>query len=230
MSVNNYSLWQVFVFYSSYTGVFLLGINDGFIIKNAGKEYKELNKEQLFLKFCVSFCLELILGVLIFLFIVVFNIKNRLFIYISLVLYMVFQNSFALIGSYHQATNNNKLYSKGCILERIVFLLLLLIALFFNLNEYFYFILFNLLSVFISLVYLYIKSNLKLKIKFTSLTNELCDVRDDIQVGFKIMLANLSGTLIMGGCRMLIDNNWDITIFGKVCIGYKYVAIIFNFC
>ena len=42
LSVNNYSLWQVFVFYSSYTGVFLLGINDGFIIKNAGKEYKEL--------------------------------------------------------------------------------------------------------------------------------------------------------------------------------------------
>lgn len=229
LSINDYSLWQLFVFYSSYTGVLLLGINDGFIIKNAGKEYYDLNKNTLLVKLILSFFVEIIIGIALCLLFVIFNIENRLFIYISLVLYMLFQNLFALVGSYHQATNNNKLYSKGCIIERLIFVILLFIALIFNLNDYYYFVIFNLVSVLSSIIYLYFKSDLYFECSFNHIKEETFDLIDDAKVGFKIMVANLSGTLIMGGCRVLIDQNWDITVFGKVALSISMLQLFLTF-
>lgn len=229
LSLNDYSLWQVFVFYSSYTGVFLLGINDGFIIKNAGKNYEDLSLKTISFKFYLSFLLELILGIIICIIIIIFNIRSRLFIYISLVIYMIFQNSFALLGSYHQATNNNKLYSKACVFERIIFLLISGILLLFKLNNYFYFIIINLISIFLTMIYLFFKSKLLITLNISNIKKEFIDLFSDMQIGFKVMIANLSGTLIMGGCRMIIDNNWDVTMFGKVSLAISMLQLFLTF-
>ena len=44
LGVSGYGYWQLIVFYTTYLGVFYLGINDGIYLRNGGKEFNEINK------------------------------------------------------------------------------------------------------------------------------------------------------------------------------------------
>ena len=63
LSVNDFGYWQLFIFYTSYVGFFHFGFNDGIYLLNGGKNYDELNYNEIGGAFWISFFVQLILGV-----------------------------------------------------------------------------------------------------------------------------------------------------------------------
>lgn len=47
LSVNDFGYWQLFIFYTSYVGFFHFGFNDGIYLLNGGKNYDELNYNEI---------------------------------------------------------------------------------------------------------------------------------------------------------------------------------------
>ena len=45
LGVEDFSYWQLFLFYLSYVGFFHFGITDGVYLKNGGISYENLNKK-----------------------------------------------------------------------------------------------------------------------------------------------------------------------------------------
>ncbi|MDO5666182.1 MAG: hypothetical protein Q4G63_13150, partial [Bacteroidia bacterium] len=45
LSVDEYGYWQIYLYYSGFVGMFMLGFNDGMNLRYAGKSYNELDKE-----------------------------------------------------------------------------------------------------------------------------------------------------------------------------------------
>ena len=47
ISVSDFAYWQMYLFYSSYVGIFALGFNDGIYLKYGGDQYEELPHRRL---------------------------------------------------------------------------------------------------------------------------------------------------------------------------------------
>ena len=229
LSVEDYSLWQLFIFYSSYTGIFFLGINDGYILRNAGTDYKLIDPENMSLKVFITTIFQILIGIIFIIGVFALGEKKRNFIYISIIIYMIFQNIFSFVGCIHQAANNNKLYSIASIIERAIFVFLLFLSFVFKVNKYYYYIIFNLISVLISLLFIVYKSKLVFKVSRNIYYSVILDILEDFKVGIKIMLSNFSSTLIIGGGRFLIDKNWSIETFGKISLSISMLQLFLTF-
>lgn len=228
ISIKDYSLWQLFVFYSSYTGIFLLGINDGFIVHNGGKEYHEFDKCELTAELIITFLLEIFIALILGLSILVFK-PRRFYIFVGLIFYMIFQNIFSFVGGIHQSANNNKTYAYACIVERLIFVGLLLISMIFKNQQYYLYIIFNLISVFASLIVILRCTQLKFPNNKILFKTAIKNVIVNFNIGIKVMIANLSGTLIIGIGRILIERNWNIIVFGQVSLAISIVQLFLTF-
>ena len=61
LSVNDYGLWQLFLFYFSYLGFLHFGWEDGIYLRYAGKSFKELNPHLFAGQFYSIILLQLVL-------------------------------------------------------------------------------------------------------------------------------------------------------------------------
>ena len=58
LGVEEFSYWQLFLFYLSYVGLFHFGITDGMYLKNGGLTYDEINKKEIGSQFWFLFILD----------------------------------------------------------------------------------------------------------------------------------------------------------------------------
>ena len=63
LSVNDYGLWQLFLFYYSYLGFLHFGWEDGIYLRYAGKRFNELNRKTFAGQFYSIILLQVVLAV-----------------------------------------------------------------------------------------------------------------------------------------------------------------------
>ena len=131
LSVNDYGVWQLFLFYFSYLGFLHLGWEDGIYLRYAGKKFDELDKKTFSGQFYGIVLLQILLAVLVTLFanhIVTDPVKRiALLCAVWLAPFVNFNN---LCNFVMQITNRIKDYARFLLTERIVFFLGVFIALF----------------------------------------------------------------------------------------------------
>lgn len=220
LSVDDYGLWQLFLFYFSYLGFLHFGWEDGIYLRYAGKRFEELDRKTFAGQFYGIVALQIVLAVFITGMSQVFvtdPIKKTALL--CAVWLAPFVNFNTLCNFIMQITNRIKDYAKLLLTERVVFFLaVVLFLLVFHWNEFRYMYYAKLFSVSgISLAGVYLCRSL-LRPRFYPLKQVLAEAGENLLVGSKLMLANIASMLIIGIVRYGVSIGWDVATFGKVSL------------
>ena len=188
LSVNDYGLWQLFLFYFSYLGFLHFGWEDGIYLRYAGKQFEELDQKTFAGQFYGITFLQLFLAAF-------FTVLGELFVddpmkklaLICAVWLAPFINFTNLCNFILQITNHIKDYAK----------------------------LFSTISL--TVIGIYLCRSLLVP-RFYSLGQIIEEAKENLTVGSKLMLANIASLLIIGIVRYGISVGWDVATFGRVSL------------
>lgn len=220
LSIDDYGLWQLFLFYFSYLGFLHFGWEDGIYLRYAGKNYDELNKKTFAGQFYGIIALQIVLAVLVSSIGQIFMtdpVKRTALI--GAVWLAPFVNFNNLCNFIMQITNRIRDYANLLLSEQVVFFLgVVLFLLVLQCNEFRYMYYAKLFSVAgITVAGFYLCRSL-LRPRFYPLKQVLAEAGENLLVGSKLMLANIASMLIIGIVRYGISVGWDVATFGKVSL------------
>ncbi|MFL9650011.1 MATE family efflux transporter [Exiguobacterium chiriqhucha] len=230
IGVADYGYWQLYLFYSSYVGFLHFGWNDGIYLKLGGANYKEIDKAYLQSQFWSLFIFQLLLmtmGVTIFREIITQPEKNIIVNFTLLCMFLV--NTRLMLVFILESTNRIREYSKIILWEKLYFSFFILIFLLNGIHRFEILIVADLLGKVITLIYsIYFCRDFifykKYKFKFNFLK-----IYENITIGIKLMVANISSMLIIGVLRLGIERNWDVSTFGKVSLTLSLTSLLMVF-
>ena len=210
----------MFFFYFSYLGFLHFGWEDGIYLRYAGKRFDELDGKMFAGQFYGIVILQIFLAAIVTsvgCFLILDPLKRiALFCAVWLAPFVNFTNLCSFII---QITNRIKDYAKFLLTERIVFFIgVLSFLIVWHLNEFrymYYAKLFSNCSV--TLIGIYLCRNL-LKPNFYPLKDIILEAKENLNIGSKLMLANIAGMLIIGIVRYGISMGWDVATFGRVSL------------
>ena len=217
LGIKDFSFWQLFLFYASYAGIFNLGLIDGIYLKIGGKEYGELNFAQIAGQFKIL-CGFMALCTLIIIsgqyFIPVLEAERR-YVLICTAIYIFLANASWYIEYIFQATYKIRNFAVSTIIDKTSFLVLMTVGICLFPNRLIYFLSIYLLGRFLSLLYLLNSSKQMLRTKTVFSKKILHESFELISIGINLTISSISGMLILGINRKVIDLRWGIESFGK---------------
>lgn len=228
-SVNDYSLFQLYIFYLSYVGILHFGLNDGIYLKYGGENFKDLNYKIIQSQFFYLAFFEILL-MIIMLTLTKYELnEDRKIVYTSLSIAMVITNVKLFTTYLLQATARVREFVTVTIIDRIVFLLFVIFFLMNGLSGFRYFIYADLIGRLLSLLLsVYFCKNIILA-KGKYIFNSMREMFENISIGSKLMFSNFAGILILGIVRFGIERNWDLETFGKVSLALSVCSMVLVF-
>jgi len=219
IGIEEYGYWQLYLFYSSYLGFLHFGWVDGIYLRYGGEEYDNLDRKLFFSQFTMLLLSQLLIGVILLVLTVLFvsNIDKK-FIFKTIAFVLVLVNIRTMLLYILQATNRIKEYARITMLDRVLYIVLVISFLLIGIKDYKLMIAADLIGKLISLLYaMYCCKSIvfnKLSVFYLSINETVAN----INVGIKLMFSNIASMLIIGIVRFGIERTWDVTTFGKVSL------------
>lgn len=230
IGIKDYGYWQLYLFYVSYVGFFHFGWNDGIYLRFGGENYNNLNKRLFFSQFWMLTILQLLIAsILIISSLVFINEREKQFILIMVALCMILMDVRGLPLYLLQATNRIKEYAQITIVGRTIYFILIIAFLILGVREYKLIIIADLIGKFISLIYAMFCCRDIVFRKISTFYFSMGEALNNINVGIKLMFANIASMLIIGVVRFGIERSWDVTTFGKVSLTLSISNLIMIF-
>lgn len=220
MTMEDYGIWQLFMFYFSYVGFFHFGWIDGIYLRYGGQNFSALSRKTFGGQFWLLLILLLVEFAIVNILLISGIIKNSILIFVLRVSSIagVFYIIFAYVNFILQLSDKIKEYARNIILERFFILLLTLICITLIETKYDKVIYVTIMSEFLAMSFgLYTIRDL-IFVERDTLYNAMNEAYVNISAGSKLMLANIAGMLILGIIRFAISQEWDIVTFGKVSL------------
>lgn len=230
IGVEEYGYWQLYIFYTSYIGFLHFGWNDGIYLRYGGKTYDSLDKKMFFSQYYMLFVTQLLLGILISFYALLFvQGENRVFIIQMTSIALVIVNSRYMLLFILQATNRIRIYAKITMLDRILYVGLIILLLAFGIRNFKLMIIADLLGKGVSLlVAMYACKDVVFR-HISQFTFTLKEAYLNLSVGIKLMLSNIAGKFIIGFVKLGIERSWDIATFGKVSLTLSISNLVMLF-
>lgn len=230
LDVEQFGYWQLFLFYANYVGFAHLGINDGIYLLNGGIRRNDVDKRSIKSQFSCSVIYQTVMAILIILFACCIDIDaNRRNVIICTAIFMVIQNSASFLGYLFQAMNETKKYSYSVIINKVVFIASLLCLLIFHSKQYYYVVAIYMLATSISLLYCLYNAKEIIVCGLNKFRDTVKDCIKSINVGYKLMFANVSDMCILGIAQYLIDERWGISVFARLSLAISLVNFFITF-
>lgn len=230
LGLEQYGYWQLYIFYVGYVGFFHFGHADGVYLRYGGKYYDELDKSLLHSQFVFVIFLEVLvlIGFALFSFFRVNNL-NREIVVIATGLNCLLMLPRVLLQFILQGTGRIREYAKNFILERLIYIILLVIFLAFGIHKFEYMIIADVLAKFVALIEIgwickdivFVKS-IRFKIAFHEFFM-------NVSAGINLLFANIASLLIIGIVRFGIERSWDVITFGKVSFSLSISNFVISF-
>lgn len=230
LGTTQFAYWQLFIFYTSYVGLFALGSIDGLYLIHGGKRRDEVNYSDFKSQYLVSCVMVAILSLL-------FSIigsycmgdSSRSLVLLLTGVYSIVSHMTAALGYMFQAMNETKLYSRSVIIDRGLFLVILLLLIVLRTKTFEIYTFFYIVSKMVSLLFCLYYAKDILHAKCLLLAESVKNVQKSIKVGFGLMLSNIAEMLILGSMRQFIDMKWGIDKFGMVSFSLSIVTFFSTF-
>lgn len=231
LGVKEYSYWQLFIFYISYAGFFHLGLNDGMYLKQGGIEYECLDYNLLNTNLFLITIFQIIVTIIgcITLSVSGLSDKNRIFVMICSMVYMIIYNYSGYLSYILQIANNIKEYSISVVIEKIVFLVFMIIGIVTGKAIFSLYIILNILAKLFSLIYSAFECKEIVCARLTFTRSVFEDFIDNIRVGINITISSVAGMLVLGIGRNLIDARWGVETFGKFSLAISLSNFMLQF-
>ena len=228
LTENDYGLFQLFLAISTFVGVFHLGLNDGFYLKYGGKKYDEIPhkaiRTQMYIMLLVDIiaaCAFVIFGPLKY----PGEAKSVVYIFFGInIVISVFTHFLTYVL---QATNRVKTFSLSLLVEKVSFVLLILYPIFVSKNASFeLYVVLMLISKLSALVFLIISCRKLVFGKVDKPQEVMKEMKENISVGFKLLLAHLASMLILNIGRLFIEAKWGTEAFGSFSFAYQICSSV----
>lgn len=230
VGIEAYGYWQLFLFYSSYVGFLHFGWADGIYLLLGGKEYDSLDKKKLNSQFVLFFVSQVSLSFVISI-IAASQLQDldRQFVLFMTAAFMIIVNTRQMLQFILQATN--RLYENALILiiDRSVYIVLVVGSLLLGNKDYQLLIILDLIGRFVSLVYTLYCTRDIITAGFADLGESLKGIVEYIRVGSKLMFSTISGMLTVGIVRLSIEKTWNVETFGKVSLALSISNLLMIF-
>lgn len=219
LGVREYSYWQLYIFYTSYVGFFHFGWADGIYLKQGGKKYSELDKDNMATQFRLYVLFEFfIMAVIVVVSMLLIKDSDRgsVLVFTGLCLFITLPRTF--LQYLLQATDRISEYASNIIFEKIIYVIAVIILLLFGIKEYYPLLI---VDLFAKIVTLFLLGNLCRDIIFYKVQDFGAAIReawDNISVGIKLMFANIAGLLLNGIVKLFIEHHWGVETFGKTSL------------
>ena len=230
LGLEQYGYWQLYLFYVGYTGFFHFGLADGIYLRYGGKYYDELDKAVMNSQYWLLTILEIIIFITITLF-SIYKIEDpsKSVILIASGFNCILLLPRTVLQYILQSTGRIKEYARNFMIERILYIALILGFLLVGYRSFEYMLLADIIAKVVALIGLgYICRDIVFT-KGVKLSVGLYEFWININTGVKLLFANVAGMLIIGIVRFGIERNWDVTTFGKVSfsLSISHFVLIF---
>lgn len=219
INVEQYGYYQLYVFYSGYVGVSFFGMCDGFYLRIGGQYYKDLNKPLYSTQFWLLGAYEIIFFAVIFTGSLFFSTEPERHYVITCVCIAAVAMCLRWFITYIlQATARIKEYAIVTILERILYVCAAVPTVLLGYRGFELLVVIDVAAKYISLLIGVWYCRDTIVAKTLSVRTVIPEVRENVSVGFKLMMAQLSDLLIIGVVRFGVQSYWDIATFSRVSV------------
>lgn len=231
LGINEYSYWQLYVFYSSYVGFFHLGWLDGIYLKIGGAEYDDLDKKNLGSQFWIFALFETIVALCISVYIYFFSNmgtqKTEILLLTAIVL--VIMNCKTFILYILQSTNRIREYAQLSRNDRYFYVIFLVLYLILGGRNFVVLIFLDIFSKLILTFWGFYKIKDMLNIKPIISRSLFLEIKDNIKIGSNLMFSNIANMLILGISRFFVEQKWSIETFGKLSFSLSISNMFMTF-
>lgn len=231
LGIESYAYWQLFIMYTSYTGLFLLGVNDGIYLRLGGMRYKELDRAELRSQYVVILLSQLIVaaGCAVLLSCSDFE-QDRKIVLLFVLVYGIAANMQQCLTYMFQCVNLTRITSFASMMNKAAFLPLILLLLALGIDRALPLILVYTACQYLSLAYCMICArDILLHARGFSLAKALKNSFVDISSGIKIMASYYADTSVVALTRMLADARLGLVVFGKLSFSLSLINFLLNF-
>ena len=219
VSVENYGYFQLYIFYVAYTGFLHFGWADGLFLRYGGAYYNELDEKLFGSQFKIYCTIEMLFSVIFCVAALLFvkgPQRTQVFLLIGAAIALSLPKTF--LQYLLQGTNRIKEYATLVTLERVVFGFFIVMLVCVGKDSFVFAVIADLTGKFIALLYALYQCKDILFTKFTLTKEVFREIASNINVGSKLMLANIASMLIIGITRWSIEKEWDVAVFGKISL------------
>ena len=218
LGATNYGYWQLYLFYVSYIGIFHFGWNDGIYLRYGGSNYNDLDKDSLYEQFCIELTLQFLIAICIIVLASLFCDSYKKIVFLWVAICMIITNIRSMFVYILQMTSRIKEYAIINTVDRGLFGVFVVLLLSKNCDNFESLIGGDLICRLLSLILALLFCKDIFKIKSRKWKGIFTEIWKNIDVGSKLMFANLAGMLITGIVRFGIEHIWSIEIFGKISL------------
>lgn len=230
LEVQDYSIWQLYAFYSSYLGFFHFGWLDGIYLRYGGYEFEKLNKLKFSNQLYSLFLFEVIITVILLSYIyfeLADLLQKEILIFVSLLLLPVILYTFS--SFILQITNRIKEYAKLILFERLTFVFFVALYLVCGFRSYIGLLYIDLFGKILAMLFgIYLIKGI-LVFNFTKFADIIAEIYENINVGSKLLFANIASMLILGIIRFGISQYWNVVTFGKISLALSIANFLMVF-
>ena len=219
LGVEEYSYWQLYLFYVTYTAYSSIGWCEGTYLKYGGMEYAKLDRSRMAGQFWALAVFQLI-------FCTVFGTAAHFLIdnpYKSTILMLALVSSMFdilryLLQNILQTTGRIKDFARIMTLERMLFFVLSVGALLLGFRNFYVLIFMEITGRILSMCYAMYVCREIVFAKLDSFHEITKESKEIIGIGYKLLAASFASQLIIGIVRFAIEQKWGTIVFGKVSL------------
>ena len=230
LGVQQFAYWQLFIFYTSYVGLFHLGLSDGVYLRYGGMDVDEINCRLIDNQF------KLLLAILVCISIGITFIGSlkiceidRVYVLFYAGVYLVFANVEWFWGYVYQALNHTNIYSISVIFSKCFFFILTFILVCIKQNTYKMLISSYIISVMLSCAYLLYKRNIFSVSQPISRNTVLREYGVNVRTGISLTISNTVSKLIIGSCRFFVDVEYGVITFSMFSLAITVTNFVIQF-
>ena len=219
MGQEEYSYWQLYLFYTTYLAYSSLGWCEGFTLKYGGAHYEDLNKRLIGGQVWMLFAYEVLFFGGLWLVITLMGIESTKYVLLLLAgASAVFDIIRYMVQSILHTVNRIKEYVRVVLLERLLFALLAAVALALGLNSALALVAAEIAGRFLSMLYSFFITRDIVTARPAPLKEVAAEAKNEISIGHKLLLALLASQLVIGVIRFAIEQKWGVLQFGQISL------------
>lgn len=213
LGVIGFGYWQIYLLYVGFVGLFALGFNDGVYLKYGSYDYIQLPKGRLKFSLLCFALFEIFLSFLLFFCLYFFGEEEKKEILFYVILNIPLMGMIGFYTYIYQVTNQIKKYGLYSLLDKFIFVIVIIVLFLFDIDDYRLIIYLDIFSKILVLCFMMFSCQDILRAKGSSFFEGLEEWWNNILVGIKLMLALFTASLVMGIAKLFIEKFDDIVNF-----------------
>lgn len=218
--------------YISYIMIFIFGFNDGMYLKYGNYSIDQLNKTNIKSSINTMGIVSLTVTIILFL-ILIFNFSSlnpdKYIVFFCVLSNLLVMNYYGTFLTILQFTNEIIKYTKIILLTKVIFTSFLIFFISIGYINYQVVIFGEFSSKLIVLFYLWLYVFKKIDPISSKFKFEVTEYKELVKIGYKILLSNIIGLLIIGLGRIYIERTMEINLFANYSFGITIVSFVLLF-